>query len=512
MQTVKILRDYQLDIYNEIPRRLARDQSVLVQAPARSGKSKIIAATSERIVAANRIAFVLTHRNKIATQLIEHCGAVAINSKTDYIHIELGKVYVAMNQTLIKRLHILEQLAEYGTKVILLVDECHRGDFNKTFAALPAALRIGFTATPAYKWAKHLPANYASLIHGPQVSQLTASGNIVPIEYYEMRNDLSNLVRGSNGEFTEASNEFTFDRPVVYDGLFNELPKFTFNKGIVFCASKKSADALNAQLQAHGYNSDVYYSGLKNGVYSLAKYQHLKQTKILVTVAALSEGFDDPEIDFNIIWRATLSLPLFIQMGMRGATPNPEARKPITTVLDFGGNNSRFGGARNVNSLMMDRDWHALWQPPPGLQRLSNGVAAVRICPACEYMLNASARSCCNCGYIYPAADVQLKEGELIKIEHDLSVARAAANSLNGRRISTLTAIELATYAKQRDKKAFAMRIAKAHALISGQFIVDYGNEMGYNKKWAERILQDQAEILQYEPDHRIEYNDIVVR
>lgn len=510
MQTVKILYPHQLVIYNEIPVRLAKEPSVLVFSPAGSGKSKIIAATCERIAAAGRVAFVLTHRDKIQKQLVEHCSAMSITAKTDYIHITGGKCYVAMNQTLIKRLHILEQLATLGRGVVLVIDEAHRGDFNKTFTAVSEAYRVGFTATPAYRWAKHLPKYYASLIHGPQISELTPRF-LTPIRYYEMREaDLSTLEKSSTGEYTERSQELTFDRAKLYDDLFIHLPKFTFNKGIIFCASKKSADALNSQLLQHRYQSDVYYSGLKNGVYSLAKFRTLGQTKLLVTVAALSEGFDDPEIDFAILWRATSSLPLAIQMLMRIVRILPHKTESI--CLDFGGNNTRFGGAVNINGLMMDRDWHALWQPPPGPERLSNGVAAIKICPSCEYMINASARSCCNCGYIYPDAEVQLKQGELVQIEHNLQEARAAANSLNGRRISTLTAIELATYAKQRDKKAFAMRIAKAHALANSQFIVDYGNEMGYNKKWAERILQDQAEILQYEPNHSIQYSDIIVR
>ncbi len=511
MSALSILYDYQRSIYDEIPHRL-KQGGVLVQSPARSGKSKIIAALCERVQTANKIPFVLTHRGKIHSQLVQHCNAIPIDSKTDYIQITKGKCYVVMNQTLIKRLHIIEQLQKLGSDVVIITDEAHRGDFSKTFNELTQALRVGFTATPAWKWAKHLPTYYTSLIHGMQVGELTAKNRIVPIEYYEMRSDLSSLVKSNTGEFTEKSQELTFDRAKIYDGLFEELPKFQFNKCIVFCASKKSADALNEQLLQHGYKSGVYYSGLKNGVFSLAQFTQLGQIKILVTVAALSEGFDDPEIDFNILWRATGSLPLFIQMGMRGATPNPNAPKYKTTVLDFGGNNTRFGGRVNINALTMDRDWNALWQPPPVLPKLSNGVAAIKLCPSCDYMLSALAASCCNCGYIYPAAEVQLKAGELVKIEHDLNAAREAANSLAGRRISTLTATELATYAKERDKKAFCMRIAKAQSLASSQFAVDYGKAMGYNNKWADRILQEHAEILSYQPDYSIQYADILIK
>ncbi len=503
-----ILRPYQKIIYEEIPRRLKLGP-VLVQSPARSGKSKIISATSDRIQRANKISLVLTHRDKIKRQLVDHCQAIAIDATTDHIYIELGKCYVAMNQTLIKRPYILSQLEAAAGSLVILTDEAHRGDFNKTFDILPKALRIGFTATPAWKWAKFLPKYYKSLIHGPQVGSLIETGNVTPIEYYEMKSaDLDQLKKGSNGEFTEQSNQFVFDNSKLYDGLFNELPKFAFSKCIIFCASKKSADLLTDQLTAHQYKATKYYSGIKQ--YELARFTELNECNVLVTVSALSEGFDHPPIDFNVLWRATTSLPLFIQMGMRGATPY--AGKHKTTVLDFGGNNSRFGGRNNIMALTMDRDWNALWQSPEVLPKMSNGVAAIKNCNACDFILPALARSCSNCGYIYPVLEVMLKEGELVRIEHDLQAIRDQANSLTGRRISTLEPSELALYAKERDKKAFCMRVAKAKAVTNPDFAVDYGKAMGYSRGWVERILKDQAEIKLYEPDFKIEYHDILVK
>lgn len=508
------LRPYQKKIFDDIPITL-RDNGnngVLVQAPARSGKSHIISSTTQRIINANKglIPVVLTHRGKIHKQLINHCSGISIDADTEYIFIQPGHCYVAMHQSLIKRQSIISQLIAAGNKVILIIDECHRGDFVKMFELLPQATRIGFSATPAWKWAKHLPKWYASLIHGPQPQELIKMGNITPIDYYEMRNDLSTLSKGSTGDFTEASQQLTFDKAQLYDGLFIELASFKFNKCIVFCASKKSADLINDQFITNGYRAVKYYSGLKNGSYELAKFTELDQANVLVTVSALSEGFDYTKIDFNILWRATTSLPLFIQMAMRGATPDP--CKTITTVLDFGGNNSRFGGKKNINALIMDRDWHALSQQPPVLPKTSNGVAAIKNCVACDFIISALARSCSNCGYIYPEAEVKLKEGELIKIEHDLAAVKDQAAALMGRRISSLTAPELALYAKEKDRKKICMRVAKSKAITDNQFIADYGKSMGYKSGWADRELRNIAEILQEQPEYKIEYFDMIVK
>lgn len=495
-----ILRPYQQEIYEEIPRRLKLGP-VLVQAPARSGKSKIISSTAARIIAAGRIPVVITHRDKIQRQLMEHCSGVAITAKVDHVFITTGHCFVAMSQTLIKRPSILSQLQSLNDKIVLIIDEAHRGDFNKLFDQLPNAFRIGFTATPAWRWAKFLPKQYTSLIHGPQVRELIASNNITPVEYYEMRNDLEELKKGSNGEYTEESQFQAFDKAKLYNGLFTELAKFKFNKCIVFCASKKAADRLNIEMLANGYKSIVYYSG--KALYNLAQFTDLNEANVLITVSALSEGFDHPPIDFNILWRATASLPLFIQMGMRGATPHPGKLK--TTVLDFGGNNSRFGGKKNIEALTMDRDWNALWLPPDVPPRLPSGVAAIKNCPACDYIISAMARSCSNCGYIYPESEVKLKEGELIKIQHDHEAAQQAAAALNGKRISHLNPQELATYAKERNKKAFAARVAKWQEQNNPGWLKIYAQQMEYKLGWVKWQMEQMA-------DAHIEFHDILIR
>lgn len=495
-----ILRPYQLDIYNEIPRRLKLGP-VLVQAPARSGKSKIISATAERIISKGLVPIVLTHRDKIKRQLVDHCNGESIDSDVEHIFIQSGRCYVAMNQSLLKRPSILSQIVQLGSKVVFLIDEAHRSDFNKTFDIAPLSHKTGFTATPAWKWSKFLPSRYKSLIHGPQVSTLIESGNITPIEYYEMRNELDELKKGSNGEYTEESQFKIFDKAKLYDGLFIQLAKFQFNKAIVFCASKKAADQLDIQMQAHNYRSTVYYSGLPK--YNLAKFTELDECNVLITVSALSEGFDHPPIDFNILWRATSSLPLFIQMGMRGATPYPGKAK--TTVLDFGGNNSRFGGRANIQALTMDRDWNALWQPPEVIPKSGGGVAAIKNCPACDFIISAMARSCCNCGYIYPEAAMKLKEGELIKIEHDRLAAEAVARSLAGKRISHLNPTELAIYAKDRNKKPFAARVAKWQEQQRPGWLGEYAKNMGYKPGWAKWQLENMDSA-------HIEFHDIMIR
>lgn len=512
------LYPYQQTIYEEIPRRLAVDRSVLVYSPMRSGKSKIIAATAERIVQAairmapaGRVPIVLTHRGKIYNQLIEHCNGVGISADTDHIFIQPTKCYVAMKQTLVNRPHIVSQLQALGDRCVLLVDECHCGDFNSLIDQLPTALLIGFSASPVWKQAKHLPRYYRSLIHGPQISALIEQGKFVPVDYYEMVSDLEDLRKQSNGEYTEKSQDVVFSRAKLYDGLFTELAKFSFNKCAIFCASKKSADSLYDQFIANAnpdWHPVVYYSQKK--LYELAKFESLGQANILITVRSLATGWDYPPLDMTVIWCAMGSLVSFLQTAARPCTPMEG--KSVVTELDFGGNNSRFGGSLTRQALSMDRDWNALWQPPEKPPRAANGVAAIKGCPACDFIVSALAKSCSNCGYMWPEAEVLLKEGELVQIQHEADEKAMAAAALAGRRISTLNPTELATYAKERNKKPFAMRVARARTITEPTFAVEYGESMGYSKKWAERVLQEICEIQMYEPEYSIPFVDVIVR
>src|SRR5690606_12647514 len=60
---------------------------------------------------------------------------------------------------------------------------------------------------------------------------------------------------------------------------------------------------------------------------------------ILTNVGILTAGFDEPTIRTIILYRATTSLPLFLQMVGRGSRITPNKNR--FNVLDFGTNISR---------------------------------------------------------------------------------------------------------------------------------------------------------------------------
>jgi superfamily II DNA or RNA helicase len=116
----------------------------------------------------------------------------------------------------------------------------------------------------------------------------------------------------------------------------------------------------------------------------------------------LTTGFDCPSIEVIILYRATTSLPLFLQMVGRGSRIAPG--KDRFTILDFGDNFSRHNF------------WHAQREWTLNKEEKREGVAPVKECPECNYMLAASAMECPECGHIFKTAEQAKKEREFAEL------------------------------------------------------------------------------------------------
>jgi superfamily II DNA or RNA helicase len=486
---LKTSHPYQATIENAIPKYLAEYGSVIVQAPTGSGKSHIINKTVQRIERAGKIALVLSDNLTIHEQLVTECAAVRIDSAVKSLQILQGFCYVAMTQSLRNRAAIIKQLQDLGERLVVLVDECHRNTMTPLIEQLAPRWLIGFSATPHYKWAKHLPLLYKSLIQGPQVSQLVQDGFLA--HYRHIIRTGANLaelvIRGQ--DYSEESQERVFSGPRMYDGLFQDLPILRGKKVAVFTASIKLCEQLHQQFLDHGYKACRYHSGLTDGEYQLARFTTLGECDVIISVGSLTLGWDHKSIDTIVLWRKTTSLPLYLQMIGRGS--RTLEGKHQFTVIDYAGNYESFG------AWDMDRDWNELWQPPPK-RRISTyaGVASSKDCPVCNALLAQSARSCFNCGYIYPAEEMRLVEGKLVEVQNTLA-------AMVGRKPSQLTPQELANYAKFKQKKAHAIRVARA---MGEPFLREFAQAIGYKKTWVDYQLK------QIKPGEEVKFFDPIIR
>lgn len=465
------LRQYQKDFTTNIRNALAQSKRVIACAATGSGKTKTFLAIANTALSKKTTVLILTESRKIFAQIAEErSDAVEIKAGLKHIWITPGCIYVAMAQTLAKRPYIVAQLGILANRLLIINDEAHIGTATKLLQQLQSAYIIGFTATPDYKVAKHLPEIYNGIVVGPQPQELVEMGFLSPYYHYERKAADLNGLKQKNGEFTEESQFAIFDKPVVFAGLHEDLDKYTFKKAIIFCSSIKHCSNLTQELRSVGYVCSEVHSNNPKADQELSQFLHA-DTPICVSVGILTKGFDFPEIDLVILQRATTSLALYCQMIGRGSRIYDG--KTRFTVLDYGGNATRHG------LWNYEHDWSTKWMRQP--KRKKDGVAPVKECPSCFLIISPRLMTCPECGHVFATAEPTFAEGEMVSVTADYDAIR-------GKYIGDLTPNELYSYAKSTNKKAFAKRVAQAHGQ---EFLEQYATAAGWKNGWFYNIKAD---------------------
>lgn len=497
-------RPYQKKFIARLNSRLLMDLAVIGCAPTGSGKSKIMAGMAIEWVANDgKTVLIVTESTKIYDQLKEETTVIGINPDTNLEHLEAGHIYLAMCQTLIRRKRLVEQFVEMGLDLLVMNDESHIGTATNLLLHFRdeklenTSYLIGFTATPDYRAAKHLPILYRSCVQACQVDDLIQDGFLCTYRHIARGKADLDILQIRGGDYSEESNERAFSTSEVYAGLFDDLRNFPFKKAMVFTASIKQAEETYMQLIENGFRACRYHSGnkdypLPNPDYELAKFTKLNLCNVCVSVSSLTKGFDFPAIDMICILRKTKSLPLYLQMIGRASRPvkledlhkYPFLDEPKTRfiVLDYGSHWQTLG-------LYWDnRDWENSWQEPKQKKKKEEGggVSTVKACENCDELIAVQCRVCPECGYEYPLITKDLAEGEIIEVTKGYT-------DLIGKLTSQLNPRELAIYAKIKNKATHAIRIAMHHEIERPGFVRDFGSEMGYKRDW---IAANTSEAL----------------
>ena len=118
------------------------------------------------------------------------------------------------------------------------------------------------------------------------------------------------------------------------------------------------------------------------------------EVRALASMGVLTTGFNAPAVDLIAMLRPTKSTGLYVQMAGRGTRLAPG--KDDCLVLDFAGNVARHGPIDLV-------------KPRDKLNGEGDGEAPTKVCPACQTINALAARVCIECGYVFPAPEVQLE-------------------------------------------------------------------------------------------------------
>lgn len=195
---------------------------------------------------------------------------------------------------------------------------------------------------------------------------------------------------------------------------------------------------------------------------------------ILCNVGILTTGFDEPTIETIILYRATKSLPLFLQMVGRGSRVIPDKKRTFT-ILDFGNN------VREHDFWEAERTWSLK------KKKKKDGSPPVKECKDCGALLPASVMECKFCGYVFPRPVKTKEEAEIAYLQlltKQQRMKKAEKGSIS----------EKAAMAKAKLVHPYWV----LHKLKDRNEALEFIELMGYKKGWV-HMNKDRFKCLQDE-------------
>lgn len=432
------LRPYQEQAVQSLRATFAQGKnSAILCIPTGGGKTVVFTTIAKSAISRGSRIMIVCDRKELISQAHDNLLRLGLNPTIiapGYPQY-LNNCYLASVDSLRRR--------ELPDVDVIIIDEAHKQTFDKLIVRYRESgkdpLIIGATATPLRTGGQDALSLYYETITEPTtIEKLLAEGYLVPCRTYAAKADFSD-VKVTGNDYNNAALFKKFDEAVLYDGLVEQFEKFARDKKtLIFNVNVEHSLKTVEKLREAGYTCEH----VDGSTPSEKRRKILADFKagafqILSNCSVLTTGYDEPSIEAIIVNRATMSLPLWLQMAGRGS--RLFENKPYFILIDMGANCYKHG-------LWDDARTWSLHKP----RRSSSGVAPVKLCEGCEAMNHASARECKECKKPFDIKKKALKKGEFVEVKS----SRGGINLFNSMS---------ATYED-----------LKAHA-----------EKMGYNPRWV---------------------------
>lgn len=411
----------------------------LFQLPTGGGKTICFSGMIHRYMQAfSKNVLVMVHREELLQQTqktllkdfnIRSHGVTAKDRRN-----VVAPCYVAMVETAINRLK--KNRNYFGDVGLLIVDECHIGNFKKAYDYFPHALIVGFSATPISATIKDPLLNYYDqIVTGPQISELIEFGSLTQNETYTLKGIDRSKLKVRAGKFEDKAMGETFSRSKNVHNTVEAYRKLGNNeKTIVFNCNVEHSKLVNQAFLDAGYPS-MHLDGSSSRRKQIMHWFKTTPNAILNNIGVLTTGFDEPTVINVIVNKSTLSLALWLQMTGRGSRIVNESfiarkkneypyrlyEKDYFRIIDMGGNAIAHG------DWSADRDWSFMFHNP---QRPKDnlGVAPVRSCEQCDAIIPAQQYICKHCGF---EKERKPDEYDTIAVEFEMIVGKINVSEIN---------------------------------------------------------------------------------
>jgi superfamily II DNA or RNA helicase len=467
------LRDYQEQLIRDVKKKFAKGKKrVVMQAPTGSGKTVTFVELAKRTLEKNPESAVLIFTNRLELQ--QQAKNTLEKANIPVYTIEAGKknvtelmpgATVAMVETFNRRKINIDKLK------LTIIDECHIGNFRKITEKLQDHYIIGATATPLSA-SKDLPLKlqYNDIVCSINIPELIEQGYLANPEYFHLVPKKIGKLKEERGEFTDESQQEVFEDVELFSDLMREFSKFSTKKTIIFCNNISTTKLVYEQFKANNYKVDYVVSGGENDRKEVFDKFRNNEIQILVNCGIATTGYDEPSIECVILYRATKSFPLYLQMVGRGSRVTDKKKDFI--ILDFGQNVKRHGYWDNpVN-------WESVFNNPP---KKGEAVAPVKECSSCGALLRINEMICPICG---EDQEKEAKEKKYLEAQLE-KIQRAKKEALNGKRPSQMTVDELIMVQEIKGHKSgWVARVLRSRE-DSIYYLKEYQRKKKFKPKWA---------------------------
>lgn len=333
-----------------------------VESPTATGKTYLMARLADAFYNGGSRVLILCDRRQQAEQILGKSGDTGLLQVTDLIDFrDIGTHYEGSHATTDDRIVIstyaslnhFAQTGELGQFDVILADEAHKSLGPVTSANLknycPDAVKIGFTATPAYSVGKRVGEIFDSPFHSTTLKEAVENDLVAPVNCLIYATDQEIPFLDNAEEYSQRELEKLISLKPRNDKAIEFAKDFVRDgrQGIIACVP--GANLAHARLLADELDGD--FVKLEDGRYKFIRARavgtHQKpeetrrilsefengQVDILTFVDMISEGWNSQVASFLIDLQPTTSKLKKTQKI--GRVIRKKANNLVSIVVDF---------------------------------------------------------------------------------------------------------------------------------------------------------------------------------